>query len=174
MSERKLSNDEKKQITYLQKRKDELLENFIGACTEINKQIDEVKNGAWAKKFNEPDTSDLELAKQIISCIDHVTTSDNPEGSGYFTICENKYIFDDEEIKLQIAIEGCLYEDPDDHHRYYGLYSFAEISGGPNISESEWDYTDTESELQLSELITTLRLTFTRDYLRKLYKKEKR
>ena len=44
---RKLSLKEKNQIAYLQKRKDELLENFIGACQEINNQILEVKNGSW-------------------------------------------------------------------------------------------------------------------------------
>jgi len=51
LSKHKLSLQEKNQIAYLQKQKDELLERFIGACEEINKQISEVKDGHWIKQI---------------------------------------------------------------------------------------------------------------------------
>lgn len=43
---------EKKQITYLQKRKNDLIDQFIGQCNEINEQIKEIKNGEWIKEVD--------------------------------------------------------------------------------------------------------------------------
>ena len=42
---------EKNQLDYLQKKKFELLDNFIGGCEEINRQIEEVKSGEWCKQI---------------------------------------------------------------------------------------------------------------------------
>jgi hypothetical protein len=41
---------ERKQIEYLKQRKNNLIDEFIGACNEINNQIKEVKSGEWAKE----------------------------------------------------------------------------------------------------------------------------
>lgn len=41
---------EKKQIEYLKKQKDALIDSFMGACEEINAQIKDVKNGTWLKE----------------------------------------------------------------------------------------------------------------------------
>ena len=38
---------ERKQIEYLKREKDTLVDNFIGACEEINNQIKDVKSGHW-------------------------------------------------------------------------------------------------------------------------------
>ena len=45
----KLTHEEKAQIAYLQQRKSFLIDQFIGACEEINDQIKAVKNGEWKK-----------------------------------------------------------------------------------------------------------------------------
>ena len=45
-----MTYEEKKQIEYLQSRKNTLIDEFIGACEEINKQIKEVRSGEWIKK----------------------------------------------------------------------------------------------------------------------------
>ena len=45
----RLSHEEKMQIKYLQERKSFLIDQFIGACEEINEQIKAVKNGEWKK-----------------------------------------------------------------------------------------------------------------------------
>jgi len=45
-----MTYEERQQIIYLKNRKDTLLYQFIGACEEINKQIDEVRNGEWKKQ----------------------------------------------------------------------------------------------------------------------------
>ena len=42
---------ERKQIAYLQKQKEELVNNFIGACEQINQQIKDVKAGIWVKEM---------------------------------------------------------------------------------------------------------------------------
>lgn len=44
---------EHKQLEYLKKQKEELLDNFIGACEIINNQIKDVKSGAWLKEVAE-------------------------------------------------------------------------------------------------------------------------
>ena len=41
---------ERKQIEYLKKQKDSLIDAFMGACEEINEQIKDVKNGTWLKE----------------------------------------------------------------------------------------------------------------------------
>jgi len=41
---------EKKQIEYLKSRKNTLLDEFVGACKEINEQIKEVETGVWLAK----------------------------------------------------------------------------------------------------------------------------
>ncbi len=109
------------------------------------------------------------LANDIIDCIDHVTTVEQPSGSGYFAIC--KQVYEEDNILLQVAIECCLYEDETDHHQYYGLYSVAEIADGEDISESNWSYTDKPDAEQLANLIADLYDTFTREYLLELYQK---
>ena len=40
---------ERQHLKYLQKEKDTLVDNFIGACEEINRQIKDVKSGEWLK-----------------------------------------------------------------------------------------------------------------------------
>lgn len=40
---------ERKQIEHLKQRKDSLIDNFIGACEEINRQIDDVRKGFWLR-----------------------------------------------------------------------------------------------------------------------------
>ena len=47
----KLSHEEKMQIKYLQDRKSFLIDQFIGACEEINEQIKDVKSGRWKKQL---------------------------------------------------------------------------------------------------------------------------
>ncbi len=113
----------------------------------------------------------ITLAKDIINGINHVTTADNPSGSGYFTIFEQSFknIYGDD-ITLQVAIECRLYEDELDHHLYYGLYSIPEISDGDDIGESDWSYTKEDNVEQLANLIEDLCKTFTRNYLWNLYK----
>ena len=49
-----MTYEERRQISYLKDRKDQLLDQFIGACEEINRQIDEVKSGSWRKKLRKP------------------------------------------------------------------------------------------------------------------------
>ena len=44
---------EKKQIEYLKRQKDALIDSFIGACEEINEQIKDVKNGTWLKEVKD-------------------------------------------------------------------------------------------------------------------------
>ncbi len=45
-----MTKEEKKQIEYLKKRKEELIDQFIGAAEEINAQIKDVKMGVWRKE----------------------------------------------------------------------------------------------------------------------------
>lgn len=45
-----MTKEEKKQIEYLKKRKEELIDQFIGAAEEINAQIKDVKTGVWRKE----------------------------------------------------------------------------------------------------------------------------
>ncbi len=40
---------EQKQIEYLKTMKNEIIEQMISACKEINRQIKEVENGNWKK-----------------------------------------------------------------------------------------------------------------------------
>lgn len=44
---------EKMQIEYLKKRRNELVDNFIGAVYEINAQIRDVRAGLWKKEMQE-------------------------------------------------------------------------------------------------------------------------
>lgn len=55
---RALNPAERKQLRYLLERKNDLIDNFIGACDEIANQIVEVKNGNWWK-------SQLEEEKKV-------------------------------------------------------------------------------------------------------------
>ena len=47
---RALNPAERRQLRYLLKRKNDLIDNFIGACDELSKQIIEVRNGNWWKE----------------------------------------------------------------------------------------------------------------------------
>ena len=53
-----MTREEKKQIEYLKKRKDELIDQFIGAAEEINSQIKDVKTGVWRKERQEVRNAD--------------------------------------------------------------------------------------------------------------------
>ena len=48
---------ERRQLEYLRKRKEDLISALVGAATEINQQIAEVKSGAWYKKTGGKDGS---------------------------------------------------------------------------------------------------------------------
>lgn len=48
--ERKLTNEEKRQLKYLESRKNILINGFVGAIKEIDTQMEEVKSGYW-KRF---------------------------------------------------------------------------------------------------------------------------
>lgn len=48
-----MNHMERKQIEYLKRQKEELLDNFIGACELINQQIKEVRSGTWLKEVTE-------------------------------------------------------------------------------------------------------------------------
>lgn len=111
----------------------------------------------------------LQLAKTVIANIDHVTTTENPRGSGYFIICSNNYK-DDGDLTLQLAFEVCEYEDDIDKHQYYGVYNVPEIDGGDNIAESDWEYTKNCDAEELANIFLEFEKTFTREYLYKLYK----
>lgn len=45
-----MTREEKRQIEYLKKRREELIDQFIGAAEEINAQIKDVKTGIWRKE----------------------------------------------------------------------------------------------------------------------------
>jgi hypothetical protein len=47
---RALNPAERRQLRYLLKRKNDLIDNFIGACEELSNQIIEVRNGNWWKE----------------------------------------------------------------------------------------------------------------------------
>lgn len=42
---------ERNQLKYLQNRKNQIIDNMIGACMEINDQIKDVKSGEWLKNI---------------------------------------------------------------------------------------------------------------------------
>ena len=109
-----------------------------------------------------------DLASDMIANTTHITDENNPRGSGYYTICENTY---DDDTELDLAIECCKYKDETVGHTYYGVYYVPEISGGDDISDCDWAYTDKYSKKQLIEIIRNLENTFTKDYLWSLYKK---
>ena len=44
---------ERKQIAYLQKRKEALMYGFIDACEEINSQIRAVRSGKWLEELRD-------------------------------------------------------------------------------------------------------------------------
>ena len=48
-----MTHAEKKQIEYLKSRRNTLIDEFIGACDEINAQIKEVRAGIWLEKQRE-------------------------------------------------------------------------------------------------------------------------
>lgn len=50
---RKLSVAEQRQIEYLERHKDALIYEFIGACEDINEQIKAVRNGEWLRQVLE-------------------------------------------------------------------------------------------------------------------------
>ena len=55
-----MTYEERCQIEYLQNRKDELLSKFIGACEEINAQIDDVRKGVWLQKRSKEEQKNAE------------------------------------------------------------------------------------------------------------------
>ena len=42
---------ERQHLEYLKKEKETLVDNFIGACEEINNQIKDVKSGEWLRQM---------------------------------------------------------------------------------------------------------------------------
>ena len=113
----------------------------------------------------------FDIASDMIANITHISTKDNPSGSGYYTICENTYDYNGEEIELELAIECCKYKDETDGRTYYGVYYVPEISGGDDISEPDWIYTEKCSKKQLVEALKELKNTYTRGYLWSLFEK---
>lgn len=116
----------------------------------------------------------LEIARDLVANIDHITDEDDPRGSGYISLCQYTYTddtLDDGEITLQIAAELCLYKDEATGRKYYGLYYIPEVESGDSFSDSEWDYTNTKNTKQVADLILELYNTFTREYLWELYQK---
>ena len=114
----------------------------------------------------------LALAKEIIDCIDHITTFESPDGSGYFTLAEHHYVDDenpDENMILQLAVEVCKYKDDSDGHLYYGVYNVPEVAGGDSIADGDWLYTDHCRTAELANALLELEHTFTEEYLWKLY-----
>ena len=115
----------------------------------------------------------LELAEGIVSCIDHITTSENPRGFGYFLLTEHTFNNDEtenEDLTLQLAVDVCKYKDPNDDHLYYGVFYVPEVDGGDNLDQSDWMYTDHCTAKELADVFMELERIFTADYLWKLYK----
>ena len=110
------------------------------------------------------------LAKEIISNITNVTTSECPAGSGYFTLTKYDYTLNNgEPITLQLVIEVCEYENNLDKHHYYGIYYIPEINDGDNIGDSDWEYTKHCNVNELAHILILLEITFSKDYLWQLY-----
>lgn len=50
-----MTQKERNQLKYLHNRKNQIIDNMIGACMEINEQIKDVKNGEWLKNIEKGD-----------------------------------------------------------------------------------------------------------------------
>jgi hypothetical protein len=50
-----MTQKERNQLKYLQNRKNQIIDNMIYACMEINEQIKEVKSGEWLKNIEKGD-----------------------------------------------------------------------------------------------------------------------
>ena len=49
---RKLNSLERKELERLERRKDAVIYQMMGACDEINEEIKAVKNGSWYQHFS--------------------------------------------------------------------------------------------------------------------------
>lgn len=97
------------------------------------------------------------LVNEVIDNIDHISTVENPTGSGYFNLTKTEYTDKDgEEVTLTSFFEVCKYKDDSSKRFYYGVYSGAEVDGGDNICPYEWDYTDKLSKKELKSIIENL------------------
>lgn len=50
-----MTKKERNQLKYLQNRKNQIIDNMIYTCMEINEQIKEVKSGEWLKNIEKGD-----------------------------------------------------------------------------------------------------------------------
>ena len=91
---------------------------------------------------------------------------DDPRGFGYITIESYDYTTKDgEDLKINLFIDVCKYKDPQDGHLSYGAYTCAEIDGGDNIMEHDYEYTKDCSQRSLYRAIKTIVKNCNKDML---------
>ena len=110
------------------------------------------------------------IAKDVYAEFDLDSDEEVSKGIGYsildqYTINEGT----DDEVILQVVFDTCLYIDTFDGHKYFGIYSFAEVKGGDAITEYEWSYTDDTELSSLIELLQEISEALSKDELIKAY-----
>ena len=94
-----------------------------------------------------------QLAKDMLECAKDIEF-DDPRGTGYFNLCSYTLSEGSEdEVTLNVVVDLCKYKDSSDGHEYFGIYNVAEVDGGDNITEHDWEFTD---DCSLTSLIGAL------------------
>ena len=98
-----------------------------------------------------------EMTSEIVENLKSPDMINNPRGSAYYTIRE--CVLDD--IVLNLVVNVCKYKDEVTDKKYYGVYFVAEVDGGDNICESDWEYTDDCKKSSLIKVLQELHDTWT-------------
>ncbi len=110
-----------------------------------------------------------ELAKDVANYLVGKEHIDNTRGYGYVTIAS--YDYEDEDLTINLFIDICKYRDDFDGHLFYGVYYCAEIDGGDNIMEHDWEITTACRWTSLAKTIKGINKTWTKEALLAEYKK---
>lgn len=125
---------------------------------------------ARVKDFRELYPVHENLAREMISCVDHVTCEGDPRGTGYFDLeVYTLYKGSEDEVNLIVYCDLCKYVDDTDGHEYFGVYYAGEIDGGDNIVDHDWEYTKDTSLTSLIQALQNISDTLSYDVMKKAY-----
>lgn len=112
----------------------------------------------------------VEIAREAAELLGRSKVDD--VSTGYYIIKEHTIKDGDEDVIVDVVADIIKYVDETDGHMYYGVYNFADISGGDNICDSDYGYTDHLRQKELADLLLTLANTdYTDAVLEEMYRK---
>lgn len=89
---------------------------------------------------------------------------DVTDNSGYYTLTQYETPDGD-----TVALAVCVNKEEDEGREYYAVYSIVDVNSGVELTDAQWDYTDTLSVKELEKVLEELASYYPPEVLESLY-----